>query len=444
MDCKSIVKCHLVILSLFAAFNSPALVVTHEVDGTFNSTSYDTPPYKFWGDYFATYFYDMYPQYTNHIYSCSRSGSAWEGDFYQQQEKWFLPLWASFGKIRAYDWILANDNGGFVSNDVIHWGTNLFNAPRLFWNGAAITNEGGVADHLFVTHYSLGGIPGDAADGDWAAESRNAGAMALARKYHTPVVDMWHLLWTNGLSSDITNNRLFGFYSGGHPYAAGHLCMALKALVALGVETNVGSLTLNWTTGKVRAKHCAASDIAVTSNSLTCTVHFSRMPPAWDVPDGTITNDARNAFVIMPELGNSFRWMIQVIDLPEGTYNVSVDGVLTDIATAEQLAAGRNWFTNYNGPLWAQRASVLAWKRAQAGCDPVTLLPHGADVWGALNQPDLVNFQSVASQQYDTYGQRGDTYLQAMNQWVLLMRQYDVQIHAAAQQTNHTFTIIAQ
>ncbi len=434
-------KLRAILIFLFVAFKCAALTVTNEVDGTFDSASYDTPPYKFWGNYFATYFYDMYPQYTNHIYSWSRSGSAWEGDMQAQEEKWCLPIWASFGRVPSSDWVLANDNGGFVSNDIIHWGTNLFNAPPLFWNGFAVTNEGSISDGLKVTHYSMGCIPGDSPDGDGAAESRNDGAMVLAAKYKTPVVDMWHLMWTNGLDRDITNNRLFGFYPGGHPYAAGHLCMALKALIALGVETNVGSLTLNFKTLKAQTNHCEVSGLSANGNTLSCTVHFDRMPPAWDVPDGTITNDARNAFVIMPELGNAFRWTIQATNLPAGTYSVSVDGVLTDIATSAQLAAGRNWFTNYNGPLWAQRTAVLAWKRRQEGCDPVTFETHSAGDVGVLGLFDLVNYQSMSGEEYDILGKRGDTYVAAMIGWVYQLREYDKRINATARQTDHTLTI---
>jgi hypothetical protein len=426
---------------LLLTFKCPALTVTNEVNGTFDSSSYDTAPFKWWGNYFATYFYDMYPQFTNHIYSVSRSGASWENQLESQQEKYCLPLWASFGKLPAYDWMLANDNGGYFSNDVYQWGTNLFNAPPRFWNGSMITNEGETASVLSIAHYSLGGIPNDSADGDEGAVTRNAGAMALAATYHTPAVDMWHLLWTNGLSRDITNSRLFGFYSGGHPYAAGHLCMALRALVALGAETNVGSLTLDWSAARASTNHCIASNISLSGNVLTCIVHFDRMPSAWDVPDGTITNDARNAFVIMPDLGNSFCWMIQVTNLPAGTYSISVDGVPTDIATAAQLAAGRNWFTNYNGPLWAQRASVLKWKRYQEGVDPVTLLPHSAGDQGILGVGDNVNYQSFASGEYDTLGKRGDIYLASIIAQVFQLRQYDDAINAAAQQTNHTFTI---
>lgn len=450
------------VLGIVATFAAVQIVIandsvgtqtpTNEIDGTFDSASYDTPPYKLWGDYFASHFYDMYPQFTNHIYSVSRSGASWENQFKSQQEKWCLPLWASCSPVKINDWMLANDNGAFTSNDVVQWGTNLFNAPPLFWNGTAVTNEGGIASTLSVTHYSLGGIPSDSPSGDGRAVSRNDGAMALAQLYGTPVVDMWHLLWTNGLSSDVVGPRLFGFYPGSHPFPAGNLCMALQGLVALGVETNVGSLTLNWFGASASTNHCVVSGITVAASTLACVVHFDRMPMAWDVPmtmrwdvpvpNSTITNDARNAFVIMPELGNAFQWTIRVTNAPPGTYAMNMDGVLTDTATDTELAAGRNWFTNYNGSLWAQRASVLAWKRIQAGCDPITLFPqHGAGSPGVLGTFDLLNYQSFAAHNYDILGLRGDAYINSMTNQVAHLRLYDLAINEAAQQTNHALSI---
>lgn len=418
------------------------LTVTNEVNGTLDSTSYDTAPYKLWGDYFATYFYDMYPQFTNHIYSVSRSGASWENQFKSQQEKYCLPLWASFRRLPSYDWVLPNSNGGYTTtNPIIEWGTNLFNAPPLFWNGAAVTNEGSIASALSVTHYALGAIPNDSPDGDEGEVGINLGAMQLAQKYRTPVVDLWHMLWTNGWDGDVTGQRLLGFYEGGHPYPAGHLAMAIQTLRALGAETNVGSILFDWQIATASTNHCVASNISRNGNTLSATVRFDRMPFAWDVPNGTITNDARGCFVAMPSLGNAFNWIIGVTNLPAGTYSVSVDGVITDIATDAQLASGRNWFTNYNGPLWAQRGSVLMWKRNQEGCDPVTLLPHSAGDQGILEIGDMVNFQSVASEQYDILGQRGDIYLASIIEQVFELRQYDVEINAAAQQTNHTLMI---
>lgn len=437
----------LIILFLLAALCSPRSAiaqfpVTHEVNGTFDASSYDYPAYKFWGDYFADYFYSMYPQFTNHIYSVSRSGASWESQFKDQQQKYCLPLWASFLE-NGSDWMIANDNGGYTTTNLVNqWGTNLFNAPPLFWDGSAVTDYSGIVSKS-ITHYALGGIPNDSSDGDSGAINRNLACLQLAGFYSTPPVDLWHLLWNNGLSGDVVGSRLFGFYSGGHPYPAGHLCMTLKTLIALGAETNVGSMTLDWNNQLVsNTNKMTVINPSLSGNTLTFTVHFDRMPPAWDVPNGTITNDARNAFVVMPELGNAFRWIIQVTNLPVGNYELRVDGILTDIATSAQLAAGRNWFTNYNGPLWLHRVAVLAAKREQDGVDPVTLVYY--QVNGNLAIPDvgrLLEFQSNAAQQYDTNGKRGSTYVTAMATFVSNLRQYDARINAAAQQTNHTFTV---
>jgi len=115
----------------------------------------------------------------------------------------------------------------------------------------------------------------------------------------------------------------------------------IKTLIALGAETNIGSITFNWADATASTNHCTASGISLTGNTLTATVHWDRMPGAWDIPDGAITNDCRNAFVVMPELGNAFQWIVQATNLPAGNYNVFVDRILVDTATSSELIAGR-------------------------------------------------------------------------------------------------------
>jgi hypothetical protein len=60
---------------------------------------------------------------------------------------------------------------------------------------------------------------------------------------------------------------------------------------------------------------------------------------------------------------------------------------------------------------------------------------------GALGVGDNVNFESVASEQYDTLGKRGDVYIASIIRQVFQLRQYDDQINAVAQQLDHTLTI---
>lgn len=162
---------------------------------------------------------------------------------------------------------------------------------------------------------------------------------------------------------------------------------------------------------------------------------------AWDVPDGHITNDARGAFVAMPQLGNAMNWNLQVTNLPTGTYSVFVDSSNIITLPSAQLASGYNLFTNYNGPWWAQRKAVLAAKRDQEGTDHVTLIDHNAGSGGTLGVGDLVNYQSDSAQEYDTDGLRGSAYVAAMATDISHMRQYDTNIFLTAQQTNHTLVI---
>jgi hypothetical protein len=214
-----------------------------------------------------------------------------------------------------------------------------------------------------------------------------------------------------------------------------------------GVDTNVGSFTLDFQNALVAAtNHCVVSGVSLSGNALSFTVHFSRMPMAWDVPDGTITNDARNAILVMPELGSAFQWTVQITNLPTGNYSAYVDGAFVDQGTAAQWALGRNWFTNYNGPLWKQRVAVLNAKRDQDGADHVSLLDHSAGSGGTIpGVGDLVNYEShggVAGEVYPA-AYTGTNFINYMAPSVSDLRQYDFKIWQAAQQTNHQFLLIS-
>lgn len=423
----------------FCIFNcSAAFTPTNEVDGLVDESSYGTYPYVLSERYFASYFDDMYPQWTNHIFDISESGSAWQFDWQNNWEKWGLAHMANF-PVPFSVFVLANDNGGYVSNDVVEWGTNMAAAPPLFYNGTAVTNEG--VSCPAATYYFTGGILADSAD-QTATISRNAGCLYLNGLYGTPQFDLYHELSTNGWLADQSGPRLLGFYPGGHPYPPGHLCMAIWTLINLGVETNVASVTLDYNAVTATTNHCVVSGLAQANGGLSGTIHYDRMPMGWDVPDGTITNDARNAFVVMPALANAFRWMFTVTNLPAGTYNILMDGVLVDTATSADLATGRNWFTNYNGWLGAQRRAVQNSICDEYGVDHVTLIAHSAGQGGVHGVADLVNWISNANNFYDTLGQRGSTLVTSMASDVGAMNTNAYYTWVTAQQTNHTFAVM--
>lgn len=429
-----------IILALFISFYAMAqTVINKEVDGAINWSSYGTTAYVLGGAEFEAYFHCMLPQFTNHIVNWGRGGSSWDADFQSQEEKWCLPWWNA-GLGSNYNWVLANDNGGYsTTNQTFNAGTNIALAPAFFYNGTAITNEG--YGSIKLAHYFMGRIPANTAGGDGGSVVGNTASIQLNQFYNTPQIDLWHLLYPNGL---LTVNS--DFYGSGHPGAPGSLGMGLLQIIALGYETNVSSLLFNYATQTATTNHCTASSISTSGLSLTSTIHFDRMPPAWDVPNGTVTNDARNAFVEYPALGNSFNWIIAVTNLPSGTWDCYIDGTLTDSGTSPQWALGRNWFTNYNGQLWSQRVAVLDWVRHTYGVNTVTLEnAHNAGSTGFIpGVGDLINYQSIASGNYDTSGLRGSAYVASMATPVSNMYQYNQAAHDAAQQTNHTILFFKQ
>lgn len=443
----------LAILILLTAFcirsGAQSFPLTNEVNGVYAAASYDTDQ-MLMSHPFATYFYDMNPSFTNHIYSSSRSGSAWDADFDFQLFKWCAPaLNALNTNIVAHNWLLANDNGGFVSNTTFAAGILFTNWPPNNYQpvAAVLTNELVPIPQLLVQ--PLGRPPHDSSDGDSGAIAGNLGSEGLAGTLGQPVIDLWHLMYTANFIADQAGARLMWSGIGGSHFSqAGYLAIDIFDLIGLGVDTNVGSVMIDWNAQAVAAtNHAVVSGVSVSGNTLTCTTHFDRMPMAWDVPDGTITNDATGCFVVFPELGNAFQWMIRLTNMPAGVYQISVDGQLADTCTSGQLLSGRNWFTNYSGPLWAQRKEVLGRKRDQAGVDRVTLISHSAGSGGVLGQPDLVNLHSAAGNSTEVYPAAftGMNFVAHLASQVTGIQAYDVAIHAAAVQTNHTiaFTLVS-
>jgi len=421
--------------------------MTNEINGTIEWSSYGSPQfsapsYVLGTEYYKSYFQLGNPAFTNHLYSPGHSGATWQTIYQSDWEMSEILLWYNF-KVPGYDWILSTDNGGYGSNSVVQWGTNLFSFPPLSWDGSSAGNEG--LSIAGISHVALGCIP-DATDPPASlAWQRNTASTNLNGLYGAPIIDLNGILRANGWWT----NSLVGFYAGGHPYPAGSLIMAMEMLLAQNVETNIGAVAFDWQAASASTNHCAVTGLTVSGNTLSCTIHFDRMPMAWDVPDGTITNDARDAFTVAPVLGNAFQWTIQVTNLPVGSCSIILDGSNIVTLSSSALAAGYNLFTNYNGSQWAQRKETLNRNFDQIGCDRVTRIAHSAGQALSLNaisgKADMVNLGGNASQQYVTNGKRGTNYTAAMQTWIdQVQTNYDVAIHNAAVQTNHTLSIVIQ
>jgi hypothetical protein len=126
--------------------------------------------------------------------------------------------------------------------------------------------------------------------------------------------------------------------------------------------------------------------------------------------------------------------------LPTGNYSVKIDGSNVVTLTSAQLAAGWNMFTVTNGPLWNQRKAVLDAKRDQEGNDHTAFQPtHGAGDPGVGGHFDAINYISASTDYPGTH--TGSAFITFMAPFVAGVKALDVSINAAAQQTNHTFSM---
>lgn len=433
---------HALAILFLTALNAAASLVPSNGDVmTFNGTSYDAA-LRPGGVLFLAYFVSMYPKATNFGYSLSRGGEGWQGWYQSEEEKWALPLWAQGIGHNVRNFYDSDDNGSLNSNTVIQWGTNIANAPQLFYNGTAATNEG---YNFPIAFYFTGNPPHDSSDGDSGAVSRDSGCQVLQGMYSLPATpfSQWNMDWTNGWNTDVIGSRLLGFSAGSHPYQGGLLVMCLQKLKALGAETNCGSVVFDWNAVTANTNFCAVNSLALSGGVMSSTICFDRMPMGYLVQSGTITNEGSLAFIAEPSLVNAMNWTIGGTNFPASAqFNISVNGTLIDTCTGAQLNSGRNIFTNTVGPLWNQRVAVYNAVLDLYGLDHATLIAtHTAGSQGSLGVGDTINYESVAATQYDSLGKRGSTYVAAMASAVAALNQYIAAEYAAAQPTNYTLTI---
>jgi hypothetical protein len=266
------------------------------------------------------------------------------------------------------------------------------------------------------------------------------GARSAAIEDEAPFIDTWN----NMINLVTNNNSVMGtlwFPNGGaydHPNNVFQLIWTLTNLRSLGVDTNTFTAVIDFNAAKVSTtNHCTVTGLSRSGSSLSFTFHADRMAPGFYVPDGFITNDCRGAFALVPNLGNQFCEIFRVTNLPQGNYELNIDGSNAVTVSSAQLSAGYNNFTNYSGAFWAQKKEVLG-----RMCDLADI--SRADASSNAHPSDLLlneRYESDASGCWPTNSLGVDKYISLMSANESLLQAQDVLIHAAAQQTNHLVTI---
>ena len=455
-------KWALAALILFFAFRfSPSafatdLSVSNNASISWFSDSYDSEDDSvhsnnitgFQGEaYVHSYFVLMNPATNVSFYNFSRSGGLMSDETVNASVLGIV-TWGFQSNHNQHIGIAeATENGSLTSNQMFLAMSNLFLVPGTTTNGTANTNEPGWCQNDHVQWIGMGNIPTATSDGGPTVHgAQNDGGTNAGWTFGVRGVDLWHITlnaWTNDWVQNGGANVGWIFKPAPHPGKGGQLNRAFAFIKGITSDFDVSTCTLDWGRAAESAtNHCVISSISKSGNTLTFNRLDDRLPFAWDMPDGTITNNCSGAFNLTPGDGNLFHFTLQITNLPVGYYNVFIDGVqVRTNMTASELSNGWNMFTNYCGPYWNQRVEVLGRIRDFEYVNRVTLKPGSAG-----DGKGVVSLISTVFSRYDT-GLRGDglindsTVSNKVYQVLVTETNSAAAIHAAAQPTNHTFAV---
>lgn len=401
----------------------------------------------FLGCYYVCYF----PQYFIAYRDRSRSGGN-NGDMADTRVPRYgiLDAVSTHGITNMLSIYYASDNGGFASNLVYGFFTNLFQAPT----NAYTTNTA-----LGVVHDWTQPNPQDRFDsfavGDVVYNSLNSntrdmsyGAKNAATNANKLFSDTWSNMYPETAAYTATPAVLW-FPNGGlfnHPnnvyqylWAMRLLTMSTNNYRGIGVDTNTYTYVLNVSSMTIVAtNHCVISSLSGTTSLFVYVSHADRMAPGFYVPNGIQTNDCRPAFTVsLTDAGNFFHEDTVISGLQSGTYEWSIDDRYTNIVTSAQLAAGYNNFTNFNNPLWATKNAVLSNMCLMAQFSPT----NASDQINIGNNQLNINLVSIANTVWPTNAPGVDGYAARMETGFGVENALfgmDKTNHLAVQQVLHT------
>lgn len=400
-------------------------------------------------EYIHSYFALNYPQLNLKYYDFGRSGGTMDDRLTNMVHPDALPCWGfQSNNFQHIGISFSTDNGNLTSNGMYLAQSNFVLAPGMMSDGDAtlVAQTGWAATHP-VQWIVAGSDPAATADGGdiggaQSQRARDAGCTNAGINFGVTGISLFYPLvagWTNDAATNSANN--VGVFAGtskfGHIEAPGQVNMAIAFLQQITTDTNISTCTVDFNNAiEAATNHCVISSISRTGNTLTFNRLDDRLPMAWDISDTDPTNAGQRAFTIIPSQADAFRFTLQITNLPAGNYKVQIDGVtVADSLSSAMLSSGWNMFTNTVGPYWNQRFEVLGRIRDLAHVDRVTRVPGSAG--------DGVGEVSLGSTAFSkwTSGFRGDDLIAQMDSKVgQLQTNFDA-IHAAAQPTNHIFSI---
>jgi hypothetical protein len=339
---------------------------------------------------------------------------------------------------------MLNDNGDYTSNSLHPFGVHYYSVPGSLYNGTAYTNEGFTfpVKTIFLGHY-VGS--GGAASVNYI--DRNACGMELNSEIGVAPIDLWHDVWTNGLSA-ANYSSLDGseFY-----YAFSHVTQKNAFLHVdamwrgLALKTNLCSITFNVGGGSVSASNgMAAVSASFSGGVFSATIKQDCQAMRGNVLATVSNNVSTTLWTNCPAFGNLFTEIYQFTNLNAGSlYVLAFDNHPVATNSGAMWAAGVNMATNYclDNPFVTQSTRVLYDVVTEYGMNPTNgLVTHSAGESGPLG-PDLINYGSLVGSKWPA--KHGPSLVNdaSVQTDVTSMWGYAVATHNDAQQTSHALTL---
>src|SRR5690606_20752171 len=153
----------------------------------------------------------------------------------------------------------------------------------------------------------------------------------LAKKHKVLVIDYWTIM--NEVNANLQQTDVKSTIVGQdrvHPGPLGHFVMAYTFLKAIDTPNNLSSLTID--KGSITdVKYGTVSNLNMLEDELTFDYREERLP--FPVPP-----EAEKALTLIPFTDDFNTQLLQVKDLEEGVYALTIDDILISNFTQEELA----------------------------------------------------------------------------------------------------------
>jgi len=240
----------------------------------------------------------------------------------------------------------------------------------------------------------------------------------LAKKHKVLVIDYWTIM--NEVNANLQQTDVKSTIVGQdrvHPGPLGHFVMAYTFLKAMDTPNNVSSLTID--KGSITdVKYGTVSNLNMLEDELTFDYREERLP--FPVPP-----EAEKALTLIPFTDDFNTQLLQVKDLEEGVYALTIDDILISNFTQEELAKGINLAERKNTPPYQQALKVfkeaVAYRNVQRQLREIKFVEFSylpKELWGGDLEPiktfisEYLSFLQVSKDaRYETFHSLFETYL---------------------------------